>query len=184
MTNPVEREIKLRFDSPEAARAAVEAIGATLVRTRRLQDDRLLDSADGRLRRKACALRVRTENGVATLAFKDTPQQDSMKVREELETGVTDGSLLLRVFEKLGLNLSFHYQKYREEFECGSIVVAIDETPLGTFVELEGDEDGITELALALERTPEDYIVDSYRALFEKHCEKRGLSTTHMIYDP
>lgn len=184
MTNSVEREIKLRFDSPEAARAAVEAIGATLVRTRRLQDDRLLDSADGHLRRKACALRVRTENGVSTLAFKSAPQRASMKVREELETGVADGSLLLLVFEKLGLNLSFRYQKYREEFERSGVIVAIDETPLGTFVELEGDENEIVELTRALGRTPKDYIVDSYRAIFEKHCEKRGLSATHMIYNP
>ena len=39
-----------------------------------------------------------------------------MKVREELETLVGDGEVLLRVLEELGLHVWFRYEKYREEF--------------------------------------------------------------------
>lgn len=183
VTTTVEREIKLRFDSPSTARVAVEALGATPVRARRLQDDRLLDWADGSLRRRRCTLRVRIEDGVAALTFKGPPQPDLMKVREEIETGVTDGSLLLRVFEQLGLAVWFRYQKYREEFERDRVVIAIDETPVGTFVELEGREAGITELARALGRSPDDYIVDSYRGVFLKLRGERGLPATDMVFD-
>ena len=180
----VEREIKLRFDSPSTARDAVDALGATPTRARRLQDDRLLDWADGNLRRRRCTLRVRIENGVSALTFKGPPQPGLMKVREEIETEITDGRGLLQVFEQIGLIVWFRYQKYREEFVRDHVVIAIDETPIGTFVELEGSEAGITQLAGALGRSSGDYIVDSYRGLFLKLRDECDLPTTNnMVFD-
>ena len=46
------------------------------------------------------------------------------------------------------------------------IVVAIDETPVGTYIELEGGEDAIAAAAQALGRAPADFVLDSYRSLF------------------
>ena len=43
MATTLEREVKLRFDSVEEAREAVQATGATPLRCRRLQEDALLD---------------------------------------------------------------------------------------------------------------------------------------------
>ena len=77
-----------------------------------------------------------------------------MKLREELETVVGDGEVLLRVFEELGLHVWFRYEKYREEFSHEDVIVAIDETPVGVFVEIEGSEQGIADMAAALGRTP------------------------------
>ena len=42
----LEREVKLRFDSPDEARAAILAAGATPLLGRRLQEDSLLDTED------------------------------------------------------------------------------------------------------------------------------------------
>ena len=106
---------------------------------------------------------MRVENGKSRLTFKGPVQPSIMKVREELETVVGDGEVLLRVFEELGLHVWFRYQKYREEFSHEDVIVAVDETPVGVFVEIEGSEQGIADMAAALGRTPADYIVDSYR---------------------
>lgn len=183
MTATLEREIKLRFDAPEAARAAILALGATPLRGRRLQEDYLLDSDDESLRRRRCVLRVRLEGGKGKLTFKGPVQSSTMKLREELETVVGDGVLLLRVLEELGFHVWFHYQKYREEFGHEDVTVAIDETPVGTFVEIEGGERGITQMAEALGRTSADYVLDSYRSLFLKHRDERGLTGTDMVFD-
>jgi adenylate cyclase class 2 len=110
-------------------------------------------------------------------------QEIPMKVREELETVVGDGLLLLRVLEELGFRVWFRYQKYREEFAREDVTVAIDETPVGTFVEIEGSEGGIQHMAAALARNPADYVLDSYRGLFVKHCERHGLPVTDMLFD-
>ncbi len=179
----LEREVKLRFESTEAARAAIAATGATPLRCRRLQEDALLDTPDDRLHKRRCVLRVRMEPGKSLLTFKGPVQPSDMKLREELETFVGDGDLLLRVLEELGYRVWFRYQKYREEFALDEVIVAVDETPVGTFVEIEGSARGIADMAQALGRTPADYLVDSYRTLFVSYCEAHGLESSHMLFD-
>lgn len=183
-TDTIEREIKLRFDSVERARAAIEATGATPLLGRRLQEDALLDDEDETLRRRGCALRIRSENGKSRITFKGPIQASDMKVRDELETVVGDGALLLRIFEELGYHVWFRYEKYREEYAQAEVIVAIDETPVGVFVEIEGSESGITTMAAALGCGPDDYLVDSYRSLFLQLRAARGLAGTDMIFAP
>jgi adenylate cyclase class 2 len=179
----LEREIKLRFASAEEARAAVVAAGCTPRHGRRFQDDALLDSEDEQLRRRRCVLRVRLENGKSRVTFKGPVQPSRMKLREEHETLVGDGEVLLKIFEELGLHIWFRYEKYREEFCHEDVIVAIDETPVGVFVEIEGGEQGIDAMAAALGRTPADYILDSYRSLFLKHRDALGLTTSDMVFE-
>ena len=181
--NNVEREIKLRFASANDARDAIAAVGATPLRERRLQDDRLFDWPDGRLARARQLLRVRQELGTATLTFKGAPQSDTMKVREEIETAVGDAASLLAMLDRLCLHVWFRYQKYRQEFTRGDVVLAVDETPVGTFAELEGDEQGIITLASAMGREPSDYILDSYRGLFLKEREAQGHGMVDMLFE-
>jgi adenylate cyclase class 2 len=183
MTTTVEREIKLRFDSVDDARAAIEAAGATPLRCRRLQEDALLDDEQETLRRRGCALRIRSECGKSRITFKGPVQDSPMKLREELETIVGDGSLLLRIFEELGYHVWFRYEKYREEYAHEDVIVAIDDTPVGVFVEIEGGERGITAMAEALGRSADDYVLDSYRGLFLQLRDARGLTGSDMVFD-
>ena len=184
MTDSLEREIKLRFESAALAREAVLAVGATVHRPRRLQDDRLLDWPDGRLRQRRCTLRVRDDAGSAYVTFKGPPQRATMKVREELEIEVKDAALVLRLLERLDLQVCFRYQKYREEYVRGDVILTIDDTPVGTYVELEGDEQGITKIAQAMGRTMADYVLESYRDLFATARAQRKLTGTDMVFDP
>ena len=183
MSAMLEREVKLRFRSAQEARDAVLAIGATVVRERRLQDDALFDNEREDLRQRRCALRLRREGPQSYLTFKGPVQAGTMKLREELETAVADASVLQRVLEHLEMHVWFRYQKYREEYALDGVVAAIDETPIGTFVELEGTEAGITEAAAALGRTAADYVLDSYYGLFMKYREALGFRGAHMIFD-
>lgn len=179
----LEREIKLRFPNTDAARAAVLAAGAAPLRGRRLQEDSLLDSVDETLRLRRCVLRVRVESGKSYVTFKGPVQPSLLKLREELETVVSDGPLLIRVLEELGFHVWFRYEKYREEFVLDDVVVAVDETPVGTFVEIEGGDRGIEDMAVALGRKPEDYLLDSYRRLYLMDCESRGVLPGDMLFE-
>ena len=62
-------------------------------------------------------------------------------------------------------------------------MIAIDESPIGTFIELEGTEDDILAMAAILERSATNFILDSYLALFRQHCSATGSSTAHMLFD-
>lgn len=183
MATGLEREIELGFRDAQEARGAVLAAGATPLRGRRLQQDCLLDTPDDQLRRRCCMLRVRTESGTTLLTFKGPAQASPMKLREEMETTAGDGLLLLRMLEAVGFRVWFRYEKYREEFAHEEVTIAIDETPVGTFVEIEGSERGIRDAAAALARTPDDYVIDSYRGLYVKHRESLGLPLTHMLFE-
>src|SRR5688572_25379093 len=178
----LEREIKLRFDSADEARAKILALGATPLHGRRLQEDALLDTEDELLRRRRGTLRVRCEGGKSLLTFKGPVLPGLIKIREEHETVVADGAALLTILEALGLHVWFRYEKYREEFSADDVVFAIDETPVGVFVEIEGGEDAIHAAAAALDKRPDDYITDSYRFLFLQHRDANGLAGPDMVF--
>ncbi|HYE86710.1 MAG TPA: class IV adenylate cyclase [Vicinamibacterales bacterium] len=177
-----EREIKLRFDSAEEARAKVLALGATPLLGRRLQEDCLFDTEDERLRRHRSTLRVRSEGGKALLTWKGPIIPAAVKIREEHETVVSDGAALQTILEELGLHVWFRYEKYREEFTADDVVIAVDETPVGVFVEIEGNEQAIHRTAAALGRNSADYITDSYRFLFLQHRDANGLAGHDMVF--
>ena len=185
----LEREVKLLFPTAEAARTAITGTGAGATRPRRLQEDALFDTADEALRQKGCIIRVRTEHWgdgseTTTLTVKGPVQPGQMKMREEHETRVENGSALTRVIDVLGLRPWFRYQKYREEFSVPDLVIAIDETPIGTYVELEGSEDAILSMTAGLGRTSSDFILDSYYRLFQKRREQCGLPGPYMLFPP
>jgi adenylate cyclase class 2 len=105
-----------------------------------------------------------------------------MKIRDEYETVIGDGEVVQRVLEELGLHVWFRYEKYREEYAAEDVTIALDETPVGTFIEIEGGEPGILAMTMALGRSPSDFVLDSYRGLFIKHREEFGLTGTNMVF--
>lgn len=162
----IEQEVKLKFDSHEAARQAVITAGGRLVRSERPQDDRYLDTETDQLSTGRCALRIRREPGVTTLTFKGPTEAGPVKSREEIETTVADADAAEALFGRLGFTEWWRLLKHREDYLIGDVRVFIDRTPVGVFVEIEGSVDEIALTAQALGRAPKDYILDSYRALY------------------
>jgi len=178
----VEREIKLAFESPGDARAAIFASGAAPFRARRLQDDTLYDTPTASLRDGGRVLRLRADGAQAAITLKGPATATTMKVRDEHETAVQDLDVMRRVFAEIGLEPWFRYQKYREEFTAPGVTIALDETPVGTFVEIEGTEAGILATAAALGRSPSEFVLDSYRALFAARAAMLGLTGRDMVF--
>ena len=179
----LEREVKIKFPDPDRARAALAKIGAVPLRPRRLQDDTLFDTADGVLRAKRAVVRLRREPDRAFVTFKGPVQPGTMKIREEQETEVGDAEVLRRVLRELGLHSWFRYQKFREEFQAPGVVIALDETPVGTYLELEGSEEGILTVADALGCSPADFILNSYRGLFTAFAQTHHITARDMLFD-
>jgi adenylate cyclase class 2 len=178
----IEREIKLPFPDVESARRAVQAAGGRPTVARRLIDDRLYDTPDARLRREERALRVRRDDGRATLTTKGPAESSVVKAREELETPVGAAEIVEAILAALGYREVFRSEKYREEYALGDVSAAVDQTPIGIFVELEGDEAAIIAAAAALGRGAEDFILESYPALYRAQCRARGLPVTAMTF--
>ncbi len=150
---PLETEVKLRTAGPEAARSRVARLEARPKLPRHLEDNLLLDDAAGSLRAAGTILRLRRVGG-------------GLKSREERETAVRDAAATQAILEGLGYRPVFRYQKYREAWDWRGQEVVIDETPIGTFLEIEGDEEGIAAAAAAMGFSPADYVTESYVGLF------------------
>lgn len=163
----LESEIKLRVAGPEPARAALARLGATRVRARYLEDNLLLDDAAGSLRAAGSLLRLRRTPGEAVVTHKG-PRSDvgGIKSREELEVVVSDAAAAEAIFESLGYRGVFRYQKYRESYVWKDVEIVLDETPIGTFLEIEGTPEAIHATSAALGRRPEEFITTSYAGLF------------------
>jgi adenylate cyclase class 2 len=163
----LENETKLRVAGTEPARAALAGLGATCVRPRCLEDNLLLDDADGSLAATGSLLRIRRTPGHAVLTFKGPRSlAGGVKSREELEVVLSDPDAAEAIFGRLGFRGVFRYQKYRETYRWRDVEIVVDETPIGTFLEIEGAPEGIREAAAALGRRPDEFISDSYAGLY------------------
>lgn len=163
----LETEVKLRVADPAAARSAVRGIGAVLATERHFEDNVLLDDEGRGLAGAGSVLRVRRAGGVGTLTFKGPRRiRDGVKSREEIELSVQDPESLQDVLERVGLRPVFRYQKYREAYRLGELEIVIDETPIGTFLEIEGPEHEIHAAAERLGYRRADYVSESYAGLF------------------
>lgn len=126
----------------------------------------LVDTKDGALATRASALRVRDDGGDAFITFKGPVEPGPFKMRPEIETAAGSADDLLAILAALGFLPVFRYEKYREEFVVPGVVVAIDETPIGVFLEVEGDALAIDETARRLGFSTRDYLTASYRSLW------------------
>lgn len=178
-----ETEIKVRIGDPDEFRRRLEALNPVRLSGRHFEDNYLLDFPDGRLRAAQSLLRIRFEEGKCLLTYKGPPRPEGVfKVREELETGFEDGNALLEILGRIGMKPGFRYQKYREEFSLGDVRVAIDETPVGNYVELEGPEEEIRRRAAAMAIEEAQFLRSSYYSLYLDYCRETGKTPEFMVF--
>ena len=63
------------------------------------------------------------------------------------------------------------------------LLIELDETPLGTFLELEGPAEAIDRAAQELGYSRKDYIAKSYLALYLEECRRRGEQPKNMVFE-
>jgi adenylate cyclase class 2 len=165
----LETEIKIRIQDPGAMRRRLLDLGAAVVRERVLEVNTLYDFPSAGLKTARKALRLRVSGKRATLTFKGPHQKSrSFKVREEFETGVRNAGELRKILKALDLHPALSYRKHRTVLRKGRLVITLDETSVGDFLELEGKRHEIVRFARALGFTRKDFIREDYVELFER----------------
>lgn len=185
-----ETEIKLHVRDPKALKRRLKALGFQVAKPRYFESNYLFDFTNHGLRKARCLLRLRFAGRQGLLTYKGTPERSqSYKIRREIETAVEDGHRLREILEYLGLQEMFRYEKYRTVYTPrgkGEITEApllvYDETPIGNYIELEGPERWIDEVAYQLGYGRRDYIPLSYGALYRQKCLVRGEEPGNMLF--
>jgi len=179
----VETEVKISLESVDDFIDLVLSHGAARVSGRSFEDNILFDFPEGSLKFAQCLLRVRSVDGRGVLTYKGAPQPDVIfKSREELETGIESPETAIEILGRIGMMQGFRYQKRRQEFTLGGVHVAVDETPIGNYAELEGPEDEILGLAEKLDIAKSRFINRSYYALYLDYCHEREITPHSMIF--
>jgi adenylate cyclase class 2 len=179
----LEVEIKLAVPGAAAARRLLRAKGFRVIKPRVFESNDVLDTREQRLRNTGSLLRIRSVQRDSILTFKGPPQNSKHKSREELEVNISDRHMLASILARLGFERVFHYEKYRTEFQRGKTgIVTLDETPIGTYLELEGPPKWIDRTARLLGFAEADYITLSYGQLYLDWCAREGSKAGDMMF--
>jgi adenylate cyclase class 2 len=172
-------EIELKFPVAdlEALQSRLRYLGFQLVTPRTYEHNTLYDTPTRDLRARREVLRIRQYGPLCTVTHKrlasQQPDTTRYKVRIETETIVAEREALAEIFRQIGYLPVFIYEKYRTEWSqpTGSnsdaaAHLVIDETPIGTFAELEGPTEWIDSALAELNVNPAICLTDSYGKLF------------------
>lgn len=135
-----ERELKFRCDDLSRLREQLAEAEAERVSASTRETNWLLDRG-GELERRGELLRVRSQGAEARLTFKGPARfEDGTKIRSEEEIGIDDPEGVIAILGAVGFEVGRRYEKFRETWRLGGVLVCLDHTPIGDFVEFEGDQ--------------------------------------------
>jgi adenylate cyclase, class 2 len=178
-----ETEIKILIKNSAEYPQHLTAAGFQEKTPRVFESNVVFDTEDFRLRQSDQLLRLRYTPAKSTLTWKGKSTPGRHKSRPELESIVSEHANVAQIFTELGFAPRFRYEKFRTEFERepGGIVT-FDETPIGHYLELEGEPAWIDKTASELGFSTVDYILESYGQLYRKFCDREGIPPTNMVF--
>jgi adenylate cyclase class 2 len=182
-TSEKEVEIKLYVTDLAAVERRIQAAGGELLTPRVFEQNLRFDTPQGELRAAHQVLRLRQDER-ARLTFKGPATFESgVQVRTEIEFEVSDFNAAQHLLEALGYELVTVYEKYRATYRLESALVTLDETPIGSFVEIEAET--VAAVQPLCERLGLDWEArtgSSYLQLFARLREGAGLDFRDMTY--
>jgi adenylate cyclase class 2 len=166
----VESELKLHVEDLDQLRERLRGSGAELLHGPLREVNLLFDSSDNVLATSGRALRLRTIGDRHLLTFKGVARYlGQIKQREEIEVELRDHDSMVGVLARLGFSRKLRYDKDRESWRLGAVMIALDHTPLGDFAEVDGPEAELDRVARLIGLDPCSAIRDSYPGLWQKH---------------
>jgi adenylate cyclase, class 2 len=160
-----EIEAKFYVARLDGLRHRIIQFGGLLSTPRHLEKNYRLDTPQGQLAAQRQVLRVRQGHG-ASLTLKQPGS--SPEIRQEIELEIDDAERGLALLERLGYQVVVRYEKYREVFRLGQIMIMLDELPFGDFLEIEGENlEALQAAAQRLELVWERRLRLNYLELFD-----------------
>jgi adenylate cyclase, class 2 len=190
-------EIELKFPvaDPETLQSRLGQLGFHLDTARTFEHNTLYDTPARDLRSRRQVLRIRQYGALCTVTHKRQPDEQApvdttrYKVRIETETIVAEGPALAEIFQQLGYSPTFIYEKYRSEWSqtisddaTNLAHLVVDETPIGTYAELEGPTAWIDRTLAELAIDPAICITDSYGKLFLDWKQRTRSPAEHLTF--
>lgn len=176
----LEREIKFPGVDLNKLRERLVELEAERKGPAAFEDNWILDRG-AELMKHGKILRLRTDGSRARLTFKGPMRlEGNVKIRQEFEIGVEGAEDTRSLLESLGFSVVRRYQKMREEWQLGSVTIALDHTPIGDFAEFEGDRAEVVAKRCGFD--PEQAERRSYLRLYEDYLKKHPDAPPEMVF--
>jgi len=184
---PQEIEIKFRVKDVRVLKRKLRAARFRIITRRTHEVNTLYDLPREILRKRHELLRIRKYGSAWTLTHKSGTTRGHHSSRVELETRLSDGRKMDAILRALGYAPSFRYEKFRAEWvdqktPGGKGHVVVDETPIGSFCEIEGPPRWIDATAKKLGVGAADYITKNYATLFAEWKQETGSPAEEMTF--
>ena len=181
----LEQEMKIPVPSLAQVRSRLQERAGRLLEPVAFEDNWVLDDGDRSLAASGRLLRVRRFGTTCLITLKGAASfSGGVKTRTELETEVADADAALAILGGLGFGPVRRYQKRRETWSLERVTVARDETPMGSFVELEGDGTVLAGVAGTLGLDPHQAARGTYLDLWTAFRAAHPGAPEDMVFDP
>lgn len=199
----IDYEVEVKLPCDDVSRLTEAGLKLERTRARHFEDNWVFKLPDGKLR-KGQYLRVRhTGNGygagrrhAGVLTYKGKSRRTAAdskgkykgkKVREEVETAVAQPAKTVKILKRLGFQRSFRYQKFRTCYvvrldDGRTLQATFDETPIGNYIELEGDAAAIELVASQIGYPTSAFISESYVEMQVARCAGKGEPLTDLVF--
>lgn len=179
----IERELKFAGVDLEVLRGRLLELEAERLGAPSEEENWLLDRG-GQLSADGCILRVRRDGRGSWITWKGPASFDGqVKLRGEIELSVSSAEEALRLLTKLGFAVVRRYQKIREEWRLGAETICLDHTPIGDFVEFEGEK--AEAVAKRCGFDPALAVRKTYLALYDDYLSRHPGAPSDMVFvDP
>lgn len=180
----LEVEVKFYLSDLEKARSNIKKAGGIFERKETENNIRFEDE-NYSLIKNGSLLRLRSANTRYTLTYKGktmTPASD-FKIYDEIEVMVSDFDNIIKILNNIGYIQVQRYEKIRETYTIGNVLLCLDTMPYGNFLEIEGDPGRIPSIAEKIGFKWENRILDNYLGIFEWLKKKYNLGFNDVTFD-
>jgi len=179
-----EIEVKFFVLNLAAVGRRLKEMEAQQVQARTHELNLRFDTPDSQLARQFRVLRLRQDTA-ARLTFKGPAMgKDGVRIRQEIEFVVGDFRAARAFLEALGYQVSMIYEKFRAVYKYEGMLVALDELPYGSFVEIEGEDPAaIRAASQRLGLNWEASVQESYTMLFDRLRKALGFPFSDLVFE-
>ena len=175
-----ERELKFADAALDRLRDRLAELEAERVGQGTFEENWVFDR-ERELETSGRLLRLRKDGHGAWLTYKGPLRfEGRVRLRVENEVLVDNVDAARMMLEGLGYSVVRRYQKMREMWRLGGVIIALDHTPIGDFAEFEGD--AAERVAKRFGFDPERAERRSYLRLYADYLEEHPEAPADMVF--
>lgn len=179
----IESELKIPVVGLDHTRNRLAETGAHRLTDAELEINILFDTIGGELATTHQVLRVRRVGDRTILTYKGPASwTGAVKQRREIELHVASAETAAELLHALGYAPWMRYEKIRESWSFDEVRIDLDHTPMGDFVEIEGDPDALEITARRLDLDPADAVAGSYISLWNERRQHQPDLGRDMVF--